>query len=139
MRKNRPSFWGRHRWLTILMGTFLALVVVAGAAMAVFARHLQPYLRARLVSGIEQRFHTHVELDRFQVALGNGLEGEWGIWATGRGLRIWPPDQKQIGRAVEGGGAPGPLIALNEFRFHVPLRYPPGRKHHHLRGSASAG
>jgi hypothetical protein len=127
MRKNHPSFWGRHRWLTILMGAFLALVVVAGATLAVIAQHLQPYLRARIVSGLEQRFHTRVELDRFHVALGNGLEGEWGIWATGRGLRIWPPDKKQIGRAVEGGSAPGPLIALDEFRFHVPLRYPPGR------------
>jgi AsmA-like C-terminal region len=127
MRKNRPFFWRRHRWLTILTGAFLVVAVGAGAALAVIAQHLQPYLRARLVSGLEQRFHTRVELDRFQVALGNGFEGEWGIWATGRGLRIWPLDQKQVGRGVERGGTPGPLLALDEFRFHVPLRYPPGR------------
>ncbi|HET6208216.1 MAG TPA: AsmA-like C-terminal region-containing protein [Terracidiphilus sp.] len=127
MRKNHPSFWRRHRWLTVLMGAFLAVVIGAGAALAVIARHIQPYLRARLVSGLEQRFNTHVELDRFHVALGNGFEGEWGIWATGRGLRIWPSDGNSIGREVERGGAQGPLLALDEFRFHVPLRYQPGR------------
>lgn len=105
------------------MVALITTVAGAGAALAVMARHLQPYLRARLVSGLEQRFRTRVELDRFNVALGNGLEGEWGIWATGQGLRIWPPDQRQIGREE----APGALIALDEFRFHVPLRYPPGR------------
>ena len=123
MRKNHPSFWRRHRWLAILMVAFFIVVVAAGTTLAVIARHLQPYLRARLVSGLEQRFRTRVELDRFNVALGNGLEGEWGIWATGQGLRIWPPDQRQIGREE----VPGPFIALDEFRFHVPLRYPPGR------------
>ena len=127
MQKNRPSFWRRHRWLTILIVAVLTVVVGAGTSLAVIARHLQPYLRARLVSGLEQRFRTRVELDHFQVALGNGLEGEWGIWATGHGLRIWPPDQKPIGRAVEGQGAPRPMLALDEFRFHVPLRYPQGR------------
>ena len=75
MRKNHPSFWRRHRWLAILMVAFFIVVVAAGTTLAVIARHLEPYLRARLVSGLEQRFRTRVELDRFNVALGNGLEG----------------------------------------------------------------
>jgi hypothetical protein len=100
---------------------------VAGAALAVIAHHLQPYLRARLITGLQERFHTRVELDRFQVALGNGFEGEWGIWATGRGLRMWPPHQMGADHPLPVASGSIPLISLDEFRFHVPLRYPPGK------------
>ena len=31
--------------------------------------------------------------------LGNGLRGEWGIWAQGRGLRIWPPAEVAASRS----------------------------------------
>ena len=114
------------------MGGFLAVVVGAGAALAVIAQHLQPYLRARLVSGLEQRFRTRVELDRFNVALGNGLEGEWGIWATGQGLRIWPPDpdrtRRDAGRIDRAGRIPVPRSAsLSAGQEHHDLEGPPQR------------
>ena len=42
-------------------------------------------LRAAIVEKLEEHFHAHVELDSFRVSLRNG------VWAEGKGLRIWPP------------------------------------------------
>ncbi len=125
MAQNRSSHWRRHRWLAILLGVVLIVLAVLGAGLAVIAHRFEPFLRASLVQGLQERFQTHVELDSFHVALGNGLTGEWGIWATGRGLRIWPPQHTGSSR-LEVASQAAPLITLDEFRFHVPLRYKPG-------------
>jgi len=120
------SFRSRHRVLLWVAGGLLAVLVALGVAMAVVAHRAEPFVRARIVEAIGARFHARVELDSFHISLGNGLRGEWGLWAEGRGLRIWPPAQ------VEGVSAPSPpppiqpLIRLDEFRFHAPLRYEPG-------------
>jgi hypothetical protein len=66
----------------------LAAIAIVGI---VTARRAEPYLRARIVEGLSSHFHARVELDTFHVSLGNGLRGEWGVWAQGHGLRIWPP------------------------------------------------
>ncbi len=84
------------------------------------AHRAEPLLRARIVEGLEDHFHARVELDSFHMTLRGGL------WAEGKGLRIWPPAQ------VAGVGVPRPpgpvkpLIQLTEFRFHAPLDYRPG-------------
>jgi hypothetical protein len=127
MADSRPSFWRRHRWLTIVGATALAVVVVIGIALAILARRFEPLLRAGLVEGLQERFHARVELDRFHLALGNGLNGEWGIWANGGGLRIWPPQHAGGDRPLETAVQSIPLITLDDFRFHVPLRYRPGQ------------
>ena len=127
MADSRPSFWRRHRWLTIVGATALAVVVVIGIALAILARRFEPLLRAGLVEGLQERFHTRVELDRFHVALGNGLNGEWGIWANGGGLRIWPPQHTGSDQPLETGVQSIPLITLDDFRFHVPIRYRSGQ------------
>lgn len=102
----------------------MIVVLVAGSAvLAVLARRVEPYLRARIVQGLQDRFHTRVELDSFHVAQGYGKFGLWGIWATGRGLRIWPPQNTGSERAPEIAQDAAPLISLQEFRFHVPIRY----------------
>jgi len=101
--------------------------MVLTATLAVIAHRFQPLLRASLVQGLEDKFHTRVELDNFHVALGNGLSGEWGIWATGKGLRIWPPQHAGGDRPLETAVQATPLISLDEFRFHVPLRYERGK------------
>ena len=126
MAGSRAPFWRRHRWLAILAGVAVTVVLVVGAALAVIAHHFQPFLRAALVDGLRKKFQTHVELDNFHVALGNGLEGEWGIWATGKGLRIWPP-QPTADAAAPVAPESVPLITLDQFRFHVPLRYQAGK------------
>ena len=127
MGQKRASFWRRHRWLTVLTIVSLCVLVGLTAAMAFFARRLQPLLRASLVQGLQEKFRTRVELDDFHVALGNGLNGEWGIWATGKGLRIWPPHRTGGDRPLEISVQSIPLISLDEFRFHVPLRYERGK------------
>jgi hypothetical protein len=123
----RASFWRRHRWLTAIALACLVVFVAFTVTMAIIAHHFQPFLRSRLVEGLQDHFHTRVELDDFRVALGNGLNGEWGIWARGKGLRIWPPQHTGGDRSLEIAVQSIPLISLNEFRFHVPLHYERGK------------
>src|SRR5205085_3488865 len=125
--QKKASFWSRHRWLTRLAVACLVVLAVITVALAVLAHRFQPLLRAALVQGLQDRFHTRVELDDFHVSLGNGLNGEWGIWATGKGLRIWPPLHTGGDRPLEISVQSMPLISLNEFRFHVPLHYQRGK------------
>lgn len=127
MADKRASFWYRHRWLTRIAAACLVVLAAVTITLAVLAHRFQPYLRARLVQGLAERFHTRVELDDFHVALGNGLSGEWGIWAHGKGLRIWPPQRRGGDRPLEISVQSIPLITLDEFRFHVPLHYERGK------------
>lgn len=127
---NRASFWRRNRWLLWAASGLLGVLAVLAATLAVLAHRAEPFLRARIVAALSGHFHARVELDSFHIALGNGLRGEWGVWAEGRGLRIWPPAQVE-GVAVPGVSQPEePLIRLDEFRFHAPLRYQPGTPVH---------
>ena len=127
MEPRRVSFWRRHRWLTRLVVACIVVVAVLGTALAIIAARLEPILRASLVAGLEQKFRTRVELDHFHVSLGNGLNGEWGIWAAGRGLRIWPPQHGGGDVPLETSAQSTPLIALDDFRFHVPLHFQRGK------------
>ena len=127
MAEKKATFWRRHRWLTALGVIVVVVFAAITIALAVLARHFQPLLRASLVQGLEDKFHTRVELDDFRVALGNGLNGEWGIWATGKGLRIWPPRHAGGDMPLEISVQSIPLISLDEFRFHVPLHYERGK------------
>ena len=127
MADTQASFRRRHRWLTRIAVSCLFVLVVIAVSLAVIAHHFQPFLRAWLVQGLQDRFHTHVELDDFHVALGNGLNGEWGIWAHGKGLRIWPPQRMGGNQPLEIPAQSIPLISLDEFRFHVPLHYERGK------------
>ena len=86
------------------------------------------------MAGLEERFHARVELDNFHVSLHSGIGGQWGVWAVGTGLRVWPPEQHESNvpepAGVAAAGPVTPLIRLEEFRFHTPLRYEPGRPFH---------
>jgi AsmA-like protein len=120
------SFWRRHRWILWIGGGLLALLAMLTAVVDVLAHRAEPYFRARIVEGLSQHFRSRVELDSLHLSMGNELRGEWGVWAKGRGLRIWPPAEV-AGAAVPNSPQPGePLIRLTEFGFHVPLRYQPG-------------
>jgi hypothetical protein len=110
------------------VGGLLLLGVAALAIVAaVLAHRAEPYLRARIIVGLQQRFHARVELDSFHMSVRNGLDGHWGVWAEGKGLRIWPPAQ------VAGINVPAPpqnvkpMIALDQFRFHAPLIFQRGK------------
>jgi len=111
----------RGRWVIWTGAGVLAAVAVLACAAWVMARRAEPWLRARIVSELAERFQARVELDGFHVWISDGL------WAEGKGLRIWPP------ASVEGIRVPGegnPLIRLDEFRFHAPLHLKPGATIH---------
>jgi hypothetical protein len=118
----RKSFWQRNGWAKWVAGGFLAALAVAAGIADLALHRAEPFLRARIVQGLENRFHARVELDSFHVSLVNGL------WAEGKGLRIWPPAQVEGVTTLAGTGEP--LIRLAEFRFHAPLRYSPGKPIH---------
>jgi hypothetical protein len=123
--KGRTGFRRRHRWLLWLAGGLLLVLVAVGVAISIALDRAEPFLRAQIVEKLSEHFHARVELDGFHVSLVDGL------WAEGKGLRIWPPARN--GEAAPGaneGSAPDsetPLIRIEEFRFHAPLEYKPGR------------
>jgi AsmA-like C-terminal region len=122
LTEDRQSFWSRHQslgWVKWAAGGLLAALALAAAALGVALQRAEPYLRARIVEGLEDRFHARVELDSFHVLLVNGL------WAEGKGLRIWPPARVEGVAVPQGQG--DPLIRLDEFRFHAPLELKPGK------------
>lgn len=122
MREDQQSFWRRHRWVKWVAAGLLATLMLTAAAVDVALHRAEPYLRARIVEGLENRFHARVELDSFHVSLVNGL------WADGHGLRIWPPARVAGVAVPQGQGEP--LIRLEEFRFHAPLELKPGKPIH---------
>jgi hypothetical protein len=106
----------------------LLLVLVAlGVGVSIALKKAEPILRAAIVRELEEHFHARVELDSFHVSLVNGL------WAEGKGLRIWPPAEVE-GVTVPGANAASapvspqirPLIQIDDFRFHTPLHLRPG-------------
>ncbi len=119
----RRSFWRRNRWIWWVSGSLFVVLAVTAAVLAIVARRFEPFMRERIVAGLQQRFHTRVELAYFHVSVQHGAEGEWGMWATGRGLRIWPPHREGGDHPLEIAVQSKPLIDLGEFSFHVPLRY----------------
>ena len=123
VEEQRKGFWRRHRLLMWSLVTTGGVLAAVGITLAVLARHLEPFLRAQIVAELEARFHTRVELDSFHVSVREGQEAMWGIWAEGRGLRIWPPQRKRGNVALETAVNSVPLIELNEFSFHVPINY----------------
>ena len=74
-----------------MAGIVVVVFIAIGVTLSIVARRFEPYVSARIVAGLEQRFHTHVELDGFHVQAFQIGKNQWGIWATGQGLRIWPP------------------------------------------------
>ncbi|HEX4757494.1 MAG TPA: hypothetical protein VH308_05900 [Terracidiphilus sp.] len=120
MRDIQTGFWRRHRWLKWTIGVSLAGLAVLTGVVLVLAHNAEPIMRAGIVQGLEDHFHSHVELDSFHLTLKDGL------WAEGKGLRIWPPSEVE-GITVPDGGPAKPLIRLDEFRFHAPMHYDPQR------------
>jgi hypothetical protein len=119
----QSSFWRRHRWLKWFAGAILLFLIALGMAVSIVLHRAEPFLRALIIEHLQDRFHAHVELDSFHVSLMNGL------WAEGKGLRIWPPAQV-AGLAADSSTPPRPLINLAEFRFHAPLHYKSGQPIH---------
>jgi hypothetical protein len=157
----RVAFWRRKRWLLWAAGGLLATLLAVVVVWLVLLHQAEPILRDHIVEALEDSFHARVELDSFHVSLVNGL------WAEGKGLRIWPPAQVEgilvprPAKPLPGSsksGAPAanpsgpnapetnpprmqaaesgtpepvkPLLRIEEFRFHAPLHYQPGKPFH---------
>jgi hypothetical protein len=128
--EQRAGFWRRNRWIMWVAGGLLTAAAVVAALVAMALHRAEPFLRARIVAALEERFHTRVELDSFHISYGNGLHGRWGVFAEGRGLRMWPlnhPKDEDLSSTNSGVAADEPLIRLDEFHFHAPLRYERGK------------
>lgn len=102
----------------------VAAAVVAAGILALLLHRAEPYVRACILQELQDRFHARVELDSFHMSLLDGLRAE------GKGLRIWPPSQTQEVSPAGTAGLVEPLIQLEEFSFHAPLRYTPGKPFH---------
>ena len=112
----------KYAWLKWAAGAVLLAFLVFGVVITVAIRRAEPMLRTAIVEKLEEHFHAHVELDSFHVSLTDGL------WAEGKGLRIWPPANIAGVDVPDSNGAfeAKPLIRLDDFRFHAPLHYKPG-------------
>lgn len=119
----RKSFWRRHPWLKWTLSLALGAFIIVAVAVTVALHRAEPVLRAYIVQALEEHFHSRVELDSFHVSVARGL------WAEGRGLRIWPPAEVH-GVSVPAPTPDLPLISLGEFRFHTPLHFSPGKPVH---------
>jgi hypothetical protein len=117
--ESRESFWRRHRGAKWVAGGLVLLLAAAAGVVWIGVRRTEPFLRAQIIASLENRFHARVELDSFHISLADGLRAE------GKGLRIWPP--AEVAAVAIPVGAGQPLINLDEFRFHAPLRYRPGK------------
>ena len=121
MEDDRAGFWRRHRWLKWLAaGAFVVLLAVLITGN-IALHHAEPFLRARIVDVLHDRFHARVELDSFHVTLVDGLHAE------GRGLRIWPPAQVHGINVAPSEDQTVPLIRLDDFRFRAPLHFELGK------------
>jgi hypothetical protein len=118
------------RWPFWAGGIILAVMATIAVLIDVAAHRAEPFVRQQVVQALSERFHARVELDSFHLTLGNTLRGEWGIWGEGKGLRIWPPADVEGVHVPEPNPPVQPLIRLDEFHFHAPLRYPSGQPIH---------
>ena len=109
-----------HHWLKWAATALIVILAAAGIAVAVLMRRAEPMLRGLIVERLQDAFHARVELDSFHISIANG------IWAEGKGLRIWPSAHAAVETAPAANGPDKPLIDLADFRFHAPLQYKPG-------------
>ncbi len=118
----QPSSPSRRHWLRWCAGAVLLFLITLSVVTSILLHRAEPFLRALIVEHLQDHFRARVELDSFHVSLMNGL------WAEGKGLRIWPPAQ---GAGVAPDSISSrPLISLAEFRFHAPLHYRRGEPIH---------
>jgi hypothetical protein len=101
-----PRKHKRWRWVAwVALIVFVVLVMVG----EVMLKRADPILKGRVIETLSTRFNSHVELDDLEVSLVKGLA------VTGKGLRIYSPDD------VVAAGAKDPLFAVQQFDFHARL------------------
>jgi hypothetical protein len=74
---------GHRAWFWVGIAA-LVVVVLTGAAFEILLSRAQPILKARLLQGLSERFHSRVELGDFDVSLLRGFE------VSGKDLSLYP-------------------------------------------------
>lgn len=123
LEEQHASFWHRFRWILWVAGGLGIVMGALAVVVAIALHHAEPFVRAQIVSELEQRFHARVELDNFHVSLVHGLRAE------GEGLKIWAP-QSALTMDASAAANQEPLIRVAEFRFRAPLHYARGKPFH---------
>jgi hypothetical protein len=77
------AWQGRRAWFWVGICA-LVVVLVAGAALEILLSRAAPILKARLLDGLSERFHSRVELGDFDVSLLRGFE------VSGKDLSLYP-------------------------------------------------
>lgn len=103
--RKKHHYW---KWIGIAA---LVVVLVCGFLIRLVISRSEPIVRQRVIASLSSRFQSKVELNSFHVLLQNGIE------VSGGGLKIF-------GKTDPNPYQPGvqPLINVDEFRFHTPLR-----------------
>ena len=130
LKKTKTARGRLPRWPFWTGGGILAVLIGIGIFIDIAAHRAEPFVRQQVTEALSDRFHARVELDSFHLSLGNTLRGEWGVWGEGKGLRIWPPADVEGVHVPQPNPPMEPLIRLDEFHFHAPLRYPAGQPVH---------
>jgi hypothetical protein len=94
------------RWVIWIAVIAAVVLLVVGEVML---KRAEPILKGRVIETLSTRFNSRVELDDLQVSVIKGLA------VTGKGLRIYAPDD------VVAAGAKDPLFAVQQFEFHARL------------------
>ncbi len=94
-KKSRKRYFLR----TILPALILAFLVAVGIGIAFAMHYAQPYVHARALELLQQKFNGNVELQDFHVSLTPALK------VTGFGLVVYHKGRKDI----------PPLLAAREF------------------------
>lgn len=92
-------------WLKYTLIVFLALVVIGGILIAIGVHYADPYLHAKAVAMLEDKFHSDVDLKEFHISLFPGL----GI--AGSGLALHKDGRTDV----------PPLIAIDGFSAHAEI------------------
>jgi hypothetical protein len=118
---SRPRRSRVRRWF--LWTLAIVLVIAAGVAITadVLLHRAAPMLRASLISHLQQRFHSKVELDDLKVSVLDGF------WVEGRGLRIWLPGADNPDTAGTEPWLTQPWIVVDKMKFHAAWRILPGK------------
>src|SRR5690349_20462923 len=90
-------------WAKYTLIGFLILAIIGGILIAVGLHYADPYLHAKAVAMLEEKFHSDVDLKEFHIALFPGLGIE------GRSLSLRKDGRTDV----------PPLIAIEEFSAHA--------------------
>src|SRR6476660_7604276 len=90
-------------WVKYTLIIFVVLVALCGILIAIGRHYADPYLHAKAVAMLEDKFDSEVELKEFHISLFPGL----GIAGNGLALR------------KDGRTDVPPLIAIEEFSAHA--------------------